>query len=172
MNEEMIPESRKKFLIRLSLWIAAVPAALVSIPIVNAFLGPLIKKQKQEWKKIGNTSEIKIGETVLVTYVNADPLPWSGMNAKSAVWVRRKDETTFIAFSAHCTHLGCPVRWVEEAQLFMCPCHGGVYYKDGEVAAGPPPKPLVRFAVRLNNDAIEMRTAPVPITGMEYEKKG
>ena len=63
------------------------------------------------------------------------------------------------------------MRWVEEAQLFMCPCHGGVYYKDGEVAAGPPPKALVQYEVRLNNDVIEMRTAPVPITGMEYEKK-
>ena len=43
----------------------------------------------------------------------------------------------FVAFSVNCAHLGCPVRWLREAHLFMCPCHGGVYYEDGRVAAGP-----------------------------------
>ena len=70
----------------------------------------------------------------------------------------------FIAFSAHCTHLGCPVRWLPDAQLFMCPCHGGVYYQDGAVAAGPPPMPLVRYEVRVENGEVRIKTAPIPIT--------
>jgi menaquinol-cytochrome c reductase iron-sulfur subunit len=48
--------------------------------------------------------------------------------------------------------------------LFMCPCHGGVYYKDGSVAAGPPPKGLTEIEVRINKADVEIRTAPVPIT--------
>jgi len=48
--------------------------------------------------------------------------------------------------------------------LFMCPCHGGIYYKDGTVAAGPPPKPLYRFAVRVVDGTVQIRSAPVPIT--------
>ena len=60
--------------------------------------------------------------------------------------------------------MGCPVRWLAEAELFMCPCHGGVYYKDGAVAAGPPPKPLVRFEVRVAKDRVEIRAAAIPIT--------
>jgi menaquinol-cytochrome c reductase iron-sulfur subunit len=50
--------------------------------------------------------------------------------------------------------------------LFICPCHGGVYYKDGAVASGPPPKALVRYQVRLNKDAVEIKTAPVPVTNI------
>ncbi|HEY6956705.1 MAG TPA: Rieske (2Fe-2S) protein, partial [Flavisolibacter sp.] len=114
--------------------------------------------------KVANVSEINIGETKLISYVNADPLPWAGVTAKSAAWLRRESEEKFIAFSANCSHLGCPVRWEDKAQLFMCPCHGGVYYKDGTVAAGPPPKPLTQIEVRINKNDIEIKTAPVPIT--------
>jgi menaquinol-cytochrome c reductase iron-sulfur subunit len=53
---------------------------------------------------------------------------------------------------------------MEGAELFMCPCHGGVYYKDGNVAAGPPPRPLVRYAVRVENGDVKMSSVVVPIT--------
>jgi quinol---cytochrome c reductase iron-sulfur subunit, bacillus type len=46
----------------------------------------------------------------------------------------------------------------------MCPCHGGVYYSDGTVAAGPPPKPLIRYDVRTLNDQVEIKTMAIPIT--------
>jgi nitrite reductase/ring-hydroxylating ferredoxin subunit len=47
-------------------------------------------------------------------------------------------------------HLGCPVRWVDAAERFICPCHGGVYNIRGMVAGGPPVRPLDRFYTRLN----------------------
>jgi menaquinol-cytochrome c reductase iron-sulfur subunit len=53
---------------------------------------------------------------------------------------------------------------LQDAELFMCPCHGGVYYKDGTVAAGPPPKPLVRLEVRITKGQVEIKSAPIPIT--------
>jgi menaquinol-cytochrome c reductase iron-sulfur subunit len=46
----------------------------------------------------------------------------------------------------------------------MCPCHGGVYYQDGTVAAGPPPLPLPRYQVRVRNGQVEIQTNPTPIT--------
>lgn len=155
---------RRKFLVRLSLLAGIIPAAVVSVPIISALLGPLLQRQRQEWRKVASLAEIAVGETKLITYVNADPLPWAGVTAKSAAWLRRESEDKFIAFSANCSHLGCPVRWEEKAELFMCPCHGGVYYRDGTVAAGPPPKPLTKIDVRINKADIEIRTAPVPIT--------
>ena len=163
MNQENKID-RRKFLVRISLLAGAIPAAIVSLPIFGALLGPLLRRQRQVWRKVANVSEINIGETKLISYVNADPLPWAGVTAKSAAWLRRESEEKFIAFSANCSHLGCPVRWEDKAQLFMCPCHGGVYYKDGTVAAGPPPKPLTQIEVRINKSDIEIKTAPVPIT--------
>ena len=162
MSEQKI--DRRKFLVRLSLLAGAIPAAVISVPLFSALLGPLLQRQKQEWRKVADLSDLAVGETKLITYVNADPLPWAGVTAKSAAWLRRESESKLVAFSAHCSHLGCPVRWEQNAQLFMCPCHGGVYYRDGSVAAGPPPKGLTQIEVRINKADVEIRTAPVPIT--------
>jgi menaquinol-cytochrome c reductase iron-sulfur subunit len=46
----------------------------------------------------------------------------------------------------------------------MCPCHVGVFYSDGTVAAGPPQHPLIRYPVRVNNGQVEIQSVPVPIT--------
>lgn len=166
MKGEQINENRRKFLIRLSLFASAIPAAIISVPVFSALLGPLLQRTEQKWRKVGSLAEFPVGSTKLVKFINADPLPWAGVTAKSAAWLRRENEKEFTAFSANCTHLGCPVRWEDKAQMFMCPCHGGVYYKDGSVAAGPPPKGLVRYYVRINKNDVEIRTAPVPITNI------
>ena len=83
------------------------------------------------------------------------------MTANNAAWLRRDTADKFVAFSINCTHLGCPVRWLPAANLFMCPCHGGVYYADGAVAAGPPPRPLARYDVRVRNGEVELRTRAI-----------
>ncbi len=114
--------------------------------------------------------QFQTGTTNLVTFINADPKPYAGTTAKSAAWLRRNEKNNFIAFAANCTHLGCPVRWEKDAQLFMCPCHGGVYYADGTVAGGPPPKPLTRYEVRISNNEVQIKTAPLPITSMKASK--
>ena len=53
-------------------------------------------------------------------------------------------------------HLGCPVRYVEAAQRFICPCHGGVYDFQGSVVGGPPVRPLDRFYTRVRNGQVEV----------------
>ena len=66
----------------------------------------------------------------------------------AAIYVRGEDHgprIEFIAISTRCAHLGCPVRYVQASEKFICPCHGGVYGKDGSVDGGPPVRPLDRF---------------------------
>lgn len=48
-----------------------------------------------------------------------------------------------------CTHLGCTVPWVPEEGRFHCPCHGSIFNERGEVLAGPAPRPLDLFPVRI-----------------------
>ena len=92
-------------------------------------------------------------------------MPWAGQTARTAVWLRRIGEIEFIAFGLNCTHLGCPVNWRAEAELFLCPCHGGVYYADGTVAGGPPPRRLGQYDVRIANGArVEILTRPLTFT--------
>ena len=47
--------------------------------------------------------------------------------------------------SNSCAHLGCPVRWFPEQQLYLCPCHGGLYDINGGWVGGPPPRAMYRY---------------------------
>ncbi|HLO34005.1 MAG TPA: ubiquinol-cytochrome c reductase iron-sulfur subunit, partial [Anaerolineales bacterium] len=69
-------------------------------------------------------------------------------------YVLTQDGRDFIAMSNVCTHLGCRVRWIAEKNNFICPCHNGVFDKEGKVLAGPPPRPLNRYQVKVENDQL------------------
>jgi menaquinol-cytochrome c reductase iron-sulfur subunit len=161
MPEEI---ARRRFLEKLSVALGGVCAAMLGVPVVGFVIAPLFRKLKDTWISVGKIDDFQIGRTVSVPFPDPSPLPWAGITAKGAAWLRRDRNGQFTAFSVNCTHMGCPVRWLPDAELFMCPCPGGVYYKDGTVAAGPPPKPLVRFAVRVANDRVEIKAAAIPIT--------
>ncbi len=152
---------RRRFLVRLSVALGAVAAALVAIPSAVFLLG--VRKTPKLWRSVGRIDGFRTGETVAVSFLDPSPLPWAGVTARTAAWLRRNSEDEFIAFSVNCTHLGCPVRWLPSAGLFMCPCHGGVFYEDGRVASGPPPRPLVRYPGRVRDGAVEILTSPLPI---------
>lgn len=58
------------------------------------------------------------------------------------------------ALSATCSHLGCAVSWDPRKGLFLCPCHGGAYRRDGTVAGGPPPRPLTRLPITIEKGTV------------------
>lgn len=150
--------SRRRFLNRAILGLSGLAATIVGVPIVAYLISPLTNPAKNVWRDLGPVENFKIGETVAVSFEDPSPLPWAGQTAKTAAWLRRVDQTTFQAFAVNCTHLGCPVNWLPDAGLFLCPCHGGVYYQDGTVAGGPPPRSLFEHQVRIQNDHVQIMT--------------
>jgi len=160
--DEMV--TRRRFLSRISLALSGLAGAVVGVPIVAYLLSPLLNPGPNLWRNVGPVDAFKVGETVQVAIDEPSPLPWAGQTARTAAWLRRDDATTFTAFSVHCTHLGCPVNWRPGSGLFLCPCHGGVYYANGAVAGGPPPFPLFQHSVRVQNGAVEILTGALPLT--------
>ena len=157
--------SRRRFLNRVSLALSGLAGAVVSVPIVAYLLSPLLQPPPADWRDLGLVENFRMGETVEVAFDEPSSLPWAGQTARTAVWLRRTGERDFVAFGLNCTHLGCPVNWRAGAELFLCPCHGGVYYSDGTVAGGPPPRPLVRCSVRIiENDRVQVLTRPLTQT--------
>jgi menaquinol-cytochrome c reductase iron-sulfur subunit len=161
-NAEQV--NRRTFIVKLLLIFSSLLAILLTIPVIGTILEPMFRKKKQIWRPITKIDTFKIGETKLVKFENASPEPWSGVTSYTSCWLRRVSETEFVAYAVYCTHLGCPVRWTEDAQLFLCPCHGGVYNKDGSNAAGPPPRPLDKYPARIRQGLVEIQTSPVPVT--------
>ena len=148
---------RRSFLGWLTYGLGAVAAAVVGIPFIGYLFGA--RKAPVKWLSVGPVSDFPQDQTRLVTFDNPIRQPWDGMVAHTGVFVRYKgrdereaDETkahTFLVLAVNCAHLGCPVEWFQESGLFMCPCHGGVYYGNGERASGPPPRGLYRCVYRV-----------------------
>lgn len=163
VHEAPLSPERRAFLAKVSIALTAIAGALVGIPVIGFLLGPLLQPTPDTWRSVGKLDDFKIGKTVRVTFLDPSPLKWAGVTAKTAAWLRRVNANDFVAFAMNCTHLGCPVRWLDDANLFMCPCHGGIYYADGEVAAGPPPYALFKYPVRVREGQVEILTSAVPL---------
>jgi menaquinol-cytochrome c reductase iron-sulfur subunit len=155
--------ARRRFLARVSVGLGAVGGVALTAPLVGFVVAPLAGKIPLTFRTVGKVSDFAVGQTVKVTFLDPSPLPWAGVTANTGAWLRRVSATKFTAFAINCAHLGCPVRWLPDARLFMCPCHGGVYYEDGSVAAGPPPHPLSQYIVRLDGEDVQIRAEPIPM---------
>ena len=70
------------------------------------------------------------------------------------VYVLTENQRDFIAMSNICTHLGYRARWISDRQEFFCPCHNGVFDKQANVVSGPPPRPLDRYQVKVEEGGI------------------
>jgi menaquinol-cytochrome c reductase iron-sulfur subunit len=155
---------RRMFLKLLTAMLGVAATAMVAIPGVGYLAAAMARRKEQPWISLGPTSGYAKGETRLkVITPSENPLaqPWDGVTAQTGVYVRYlgRDENfkdQFNVFAINCTHLGCPVEWFPQSGLFMCPCHGGVYYENGDRASGPPPRGLYHcvWQVKQNqNDA-------------------
>jgi quinol---cytochrome c reductase iron-sulfur subunit, bacillus type len=160
-SPEAVP--RRRLLAQVSVGLGAAGGVALGAPMVGFVVAPLFRQVPRSWRPVGPVESFRVGETVAVTFDDASPLPWAGVTGRTAAWLRRVTEDKFVAFAINCAHLGCPVRWLPDAHLFMCPCHGGVYYADGTVAAGPPPHPLPQYPVRVVDGHVEIHTEPIPI---------
>lgn len=156
---------RRELLSRVTFGLSALIAAIVGAPILGFLLAPLFRLPGVQFVDVGAVNDFMLGETRLVRFRDPSPLPWAGQLAETALWVRRRSAEgpeMFQVFSVHCTHLGCPVNWRAAAKLFLCPCHGGVFYEDGRVAGGPPERPLFERTWRVAGGRLEVKPEALP----------
>jgi menaquinol-cytochrome c reductase iron-sulfur subunit len=156
--------NRRKVLAALTLATGGMIGSAIAVPVLGFILTPLGRRATRVWRELGRLEEFPVGETVQVRYQAVSGMPWIGFIAESAAWVRRERDGRIMALSAYCTHTGCPVEWKTGAQMFICPCHGGAFHRDGRVAAGPPPRPLPLHEVRVREGRLEMKTLPLVAT--------
>jgi Rieske Fe-S protein len=157
---------RRSFLQWLTYGIGAVAVAALAVPFVGYLLGPF-RKKPVKWVTLGPVGKFPLHETRLETFDNPLRQPWDGVTAMTGVFVRslgpdsdKKDQ--FLVFAVNCAHLGCPVSWFPQSGLFMCPCHGGVYYENGEHASGPPPRGLYHCVWRVRDGQLEIQAPHLP----------
>jgi Rieske Fe-S protein len=143
----------------------AIAGVLLAAPIIGYFMAPAGRKQIKrdiEWLSLGALGQFPAGETRLATYRNPDIHPSDGQTGDIPCWVRHIGAGQFQIFAINCAHLGCPVRWFPQSELFMCPCHGGAYYADGSRASGPPPRGLFQYDYKIENDELWIKAGQMP----------
>ena len=91
---------------------------------------------------IAQATDVAVGSAKSFTASDGNP-----------AWLLHPTASTFTAFSAICTHQGCPVRW--SGKGFQCPCHGASYDASGKVTGGPAPAPLRAIPVTEVNGQIQ-----------------
>jgi len=159
------PTGRRTLFRWLTAGLGIFAAAIVGIPFVGYIVGE--RRRPVQWVPLGSVRDFPPDETRLVTFDNPIRQPWDGLAAHIGVFVRNQGDDTdkkdrFLVLSANCAHLGCPVSWFPQSELFMCPCHGGVYYANGDRASGPPPRGLFRIVWRVRGGKLEIQAPHYP----------
>jgi cytochrome b6-f complex iron-sulfur subunit len=134
--ESKTPVSRREFLNEIAgsaLAIAGIGAAVVTVE----YSSPNVLFEPPTTFRAGSLDDYPVNS---VTYLQDEQ-----------VYIVRTEKGLW-AMTAVCTHLGCITQWKPESNKIACPCHGSKFGRNGNVEAGPAPRPLPHFAVRLTAD--------------------
>lgn len=132
-------ESRRGFLNWFLGTTAGALIAAVLFPVMRFISPPEVPEASTNQVEAGPTNDPELLEQGFkIIRFGADP-----------VILVRLSETEFRAFAGTCTHLDCIVEYHRDKNRIWCNCHNGEYNLQGQVVAGPPPKPLEPFEVDL-----------------------
>ena len=160
--------SRRGFFMKLGILFNGFAAMVLAVPVVGFLLSSVTRGRASgylSWVPLGRIDEFPEGETRLATFRNPNVMPTDGKTVDTACWVRHVAAEKFQVFAINCAHLGCPVRWFPQSGLFMCPCHGGAYYRDGARASGPPERGLFEYPYKVENGLVTIQAGELPTPG-------
>ncbi len=160
--------SRRGFFMKLGILFNGFAAIVLALPIAGFLFSTIARGRGNgylSWVGLGDISNFPEGETRMATFRNPLVMPTDGKTVDTACWVRRIAGEQFQVFAINCAHLGCPVRWFQQSGLFMCPCHGGAYYRDGSRASGPPERGLFVYPYKIENGVLTINAGQLPTPG-------
>jgi len=150
----MAPEERGKT--RRSLLVGAIHAiwalilAALGVPATAYLLLPPKVRETDEWIDIGDVTKLPTGQPVEMVFRQNRADGWKIGSEKLTAWVVKTSSSSVVAFGPQCTHLGCAYHWDEGKSQFVCPCHNSLFSVEGSVLAGPAPRPLDRYDLKVD----------------------
>jgi menaquinol-cytochrome c reductase iron-sulfur subunit len=138
-------------------------AAGLGLPALLYLFVPPRKKNEGAWVDAGTLEQLESNRPVEVTFRRNRIDGWKVFSEKASAWVVKAKDSQVTAFSPTCTHLGCAYHWEDSRNQFVCPCHGSYFSIEGEVIAGPAPRPLDQFEVKLEGNRVWL--GPVHLSG-------
>jgi menaquinol-cytochrome c reductase iron-sulfur subunit len=146
--------SRRDFMKVIIAGISGVIGAAIGLPAIAYVVGPALQKGTDEWIRLGSLNKVEVNIPTLFKTVIQKQTGWINAEEEFSAYVLTENGQDFTVMSNICTHLGCRVRWIAENEGFFCPCHNGVFSKDGSVVSGPPPRSLDRFESKVEDGVL------------------
>ena len=146
--------TRRTFMQRAIAAIGGLITAGFGIPAVGYIISPAMQEKIENWIFLGSTTGVKPGVPTLMKTTIERKTGWITDTVEYAAFVHTEDGENFAAMSNVCPHLGCRVRWIDDQEIFFCPCHNASFDKNGAVLDGPPPRPLDRYEVKNEDDQL------------------
>lgn len=159
---------RRTILKRLVQAAGLVAAAAVAVPSLICALSPALAGPRRggAWSRLGRLEDFPVGEVseavIDLPAATGGAAAWPPPLPAKGVYVWRPAADRVVVFSRACTDLGCPVNYDTGSECYFCPCHGGIFNKDGQRMAGPPQRPLYRYDVRVRGGVVEVDAASAP----------
>jgi succinate dehydrogenase / fumarate reductase, iron-sulfur subunit len=152
--------SRREFLSRTTLGIAALIVALLGGLLSATALAPTLRKRPEKWVDVGKAEDFPAGsvKTAQIRYSVKDGF-YESTVSKPVFVSHQANSDQFTVFNSRCTHLGCMLRWDDAKNLFICDCHGGQFKPDGVVKAGPPPRSMDRYLTMVKDGHLFVQEA-------------
>lgn len=159
LQEQIDPKTpeeiaRRIFMIRVMAILGLGTTGVLSINIGRYFISPIWDRRKDDFIPLCSLASLPKGTPLSIEYVHRERDGWEVHESPNSLWLLREENDGVIAFNKSCTHLGCSYRWDAGENIFKCPCHTATFAKDGKVLSGPPPRPLDRFPVKVENGMV------------------
>ena len=138
--------TRTKFLTGVAVVTGGVMTAAILVPVVGFAAADALKEEEWRWVDIGPLSDFPDGQTTSIAVSGPTPSPTGAPTCATRTARSSRSGTAAPTWAAR-----SPTR--PAATSYACPCHGGAYNSLGLVTAGPPPRPLDRFDVKLVDGA-------------------
>lgn len=151
------PSGRRDFMKAAILGVGGLITAAIGLPAVAYIIGPALKQASDLWIRLGAISKVELDNPTLFKTTVETETGWINTQEEISAYVLTQNGQDFEVMSNVCTHLGCRVRWIAKDERFYCPCHNGVFAKDGSVVSGPPPRPLDRFESKVEDGILYIR---------------
>jgi cytochrome b6-f complex iron-sulfur subunit len=138
-------ESRRSFLSKVAMWMSLAASYGTAVAYALRALTPKRKLAAERSIYVGRLADMQDGGSRTV----------EDLRGTRVLLVREGEHVR--ALSTICPHLGCRVRWEGDKDRFFCPCHDGVFNREGGVVSGPPPRALDKYDVEVAAGAVYLR---------------
>jgi menaquinol-cytochrome c reductase iron-sulfur subunit len=145
--------TRRRFLSRITNGIIGIIGAILGVIGGGAILSSTARKQ-DDWTPASSLLDLPDNQPTPVTLTVSRLDGFREVIQRKTIFLVKTADAQVAAIDSTCTHLGCLVAWDAEAQVFRCPCHGGIYDRTGAVKDGPPPTPLSKIATRIDGERV------------------